>query len=354
MIIFSIIWLEQIFVRILGYAGLLAEEVEGEHREFVQFIERSGRRLLDTLNTMIDLSLIEAGSLELHPELLNVCDEAEAVVDRMQKRAAAKGLRLRFLADAPAVWAHLDPAYLERILQKLIDNAIKFTERGHVTVGVHPQPGRVEIRVEDTGIGISEAFLPHLFAPFKQESTGSTRAYEGTGLGLALTKRLMDLLGGTIAVETHKGRGSTFTLSFPRTREATVTERRRPFPGGDLAAGRMRALVIDPNPLTPSYLGLLLGHWCTVTTVQDEQVALRALNGRHYDLVLVNIDTQDSAGLELLERLRASPQRVAVVALTASPFMGEQNLFLDAGFDGYIGLPFPPQAFAPAQALGLR
>ena len=102
------------------------------------------------------------------------------------------------------------------------------------------------------------------------------------------------------------------------------------------------------------YLGLLLGHWCTVTTVQDEQVALRALNGRHYDLVLVNIDTQDSAGLELLERLRASPQRVAVVALTASPFMGEQNLFLDAGFDGYIGLPFPPQAFAPAQALGLR
>lgn len=337
---------------ILGFASLLAEEVSDAQREFVCYIDRSGQRLLDTLNAMIDLSLIEAGSLDLHPQTVDLCQLAESVVDRMYAQAADKGLHLRFQADAPHVLLYLDAAFMERILQKLIDNAIKFTERGYVTVGVHRQPGHVEIRVEDTGIGIGESFLPHLFEAFKQESTGNARSHEGTGLGLALTKRLVDLLGGTIRVETQKGKGSTFTVAFPQVERTSSALPKRP---GERRRGQAfgaefqaHALIVDPSPFTQSYVSLLLGTWCAWTVAKDERTALYLLRRQHFDLVLLNIDFLESAGLETMERLRraSGDHPASVIAMTATPSAGEQGIIIDAGFDGYIGLPFTQQALA--------
>src|SRR5690606_17800541 len=128
--------------------------------------------------------------------------------------AEAKGLAVT-LTGTPA-FALADRKALHRILSNLVSNAVKFTEAGGVTVEVGAGGGAVRVRVVDTGVGISPAFLPHLFDEFKQESEGYARRHEGNGLGLAITKRLTDLLGGTISVESVVGRGSAFTLTLPR------------------------------------------------------------------------------------------------------------------------------------------
>ena len=202
---------------ILGFAGVLAEEVDDDHREFVQLIEKSGRRLLDTLNSVLDLAQLESAGVRVDAGPLDVVDEVRQVVCLLGPLAEEKGIALDLDAAPGEVVAPLDATCLNRILHNLVGNAIKFTERGGVRVAVGVEGGRVRITVADTGIGIDGGFLPHLFDEFKQESTGQGRSHEGSGLGLAITKKLVDLMGGEIRVESEKGAGSTFVLDFART-----------------------------------------------------------------------------------------------------------------------------------------
>ena len=201
---------------ILGFAGVLAEEVGEQHREFVQLIEKSGRRLLDTLNSVLDLAQLESDGVRIAASPLDVVDEVGQVVQLLAPLAEEKGIALHLDATGDEVVAPLDAACLNRILHNLVGNAIKFTEVGRVVVTVRPSGDRVHIRVTDTGIGIDAEFVPHLFEEFKQESTGQGRSHEGSGLGLAITRKLVELMGGSISVESEKGQGSTFTIWFPR------------------------------------------------------------------------------------------------------------------------------------------
>ncbi len=198
---------------ILGFAGVLVDEVQGEQREFARLIERSGRRLLATLNSVLDLAKLESNGLELTPEPLDIVDEARQVVFLLSPLADEKNIGLHLRTDAVEVIAPLDVVCLHRILNNLVGNAIKFTEKGHVTVEVAAEGDRVRLDVWDSGIGIDEAFLPHLFDEFKQETQGNNR--EGSGLGLAITKKLVEKMAGTLTVESEKGKGSRFTITFP-------------------------------------------------------------------------------------------------------------------------------------------
>ena len=197
---------------IIGFSELLAADVPEPQREYIHLIEQSGRRLLDTLNAVLDLSLLDSGSLTLDLEALDVAEIVERKIAQMCLGAQSKGLCLEMTLPDVEVRALLDRACLDRILHHLIGNAIKFTEQGEVSVTVRAVEDRVEITVHDTGIGISQSFLPCLFEAFKQESTGRARTYEGAGLGLTVTKRMVELMKGKINVQSQKGRGSTFTL----------------------------------------------------------------------------------------------------------------------------------------------
>lgn len=199
---------------IIGFSAILADQVEGEHRELAQMIGRSGERLLETLAAVMDLSMLESGSYPLQVEPCNVYEEAWKKVAEFRPIVADKGLTLQL--DGRDCWANLDRQGLAQVLTNLLSNAVKFTFQGGVQVRVQPDGGQVHLVVEDTGIGIDTAFLPNIFDPFKQESDGWTRTHEGIGLGLSITRRLVELMGGTIAVQSEKDQGTRFTVTFPQ------------------------------------------------------------------------------------------------------------------------------------------
>jgi PAS domain S-box-containing protein len=202
---------------ILGFASVLTESLTGtEYEEYASMIEESGKRLLDTINGILDLAKVESNKVDLSPTLVPIDHEIKTIIKLLEPQAERKGLGLS-IETSGNLQAYLDKHYFGRILLNLIANAIKFTEHGIVTVTAHPcdAEGMMEIKVIDTGIGISENFLPYLFDEFKQESVGWGRNYEGTGLGLTITKRLVELMGGSIQVESIKGAGSTFTVCLP-------------------------------------------------------------------------------------------------------------------------------------------
>ena len=199
---------------IIGYAQILVEELDNQHREFAGYIQENAKRLMSTMRSILDLSKIESNSITMNLRPLNLGSMVHTEVDLLRPLAERKELALQTCLPSEDVVAHLDEAALARILQNLVENAVKFTFEGTITVEAGVLGNGVYVKVRDTGIGIGKEFLPDLFGEFKQESTGLTRDHQGSGLGLAITKRLVEAMNGTISVESEKNRGTTFTATF--------------------------------------------------------------------------------------------------------------------------------------------
>jgi PAS domain S-box-containing protein len=200
---------------IIGFADLIASSPESAS-EFAGLIQRSGQRLLWTLNSVLDLAQLEAGAFYLHAESVDFAGEAREVLDQFRPQARQKDIALELDVPDEPVSGTVDRVAFSRVLTNLVSNAVKFTHDGHVTVALQPSERTIEVCVTDTGIGISEGFLEEIFDEFRQESSGEARTHEGSGLGLAITQRLVELMGGTIEVDSTLGAGSTFTVRLPR------------------------------------------------------------------------------------------------------------------------------------------
>ena len=199
---------------IMNHADLLRREVGEEHRDRIDLIKRSSNRLLDTLESVLDLSKLEAGAVEPTLESLDLADELLGTAEMFQPQAAGQDLALETDVEEPLT-AELDPTMLHRITDNLLSNALKFTESGGtVTLRAWGTREQIVIEVEDTGVGIDEAFLPNLFEAFARG--GDQKKTEGSGLGLAITKHLTEVMGGDIDVSSEKGVGTTFTVRLPR------------------------------------------------------------------------------------------------------------------------------------------
>ncbi len=200
---------------IVGFTSMLRKGVRKEYQRFVDRIERSGNRLMLMLDTILDLAQLEAGTFDLKPRPVDVVELVNQAVETLRPQAEEKGLYLEVEAAAP-LEARLDQRVLLRVLHNLLDNAIKFTDEGGVHVSAEADAGRLYLKIRDTGVGIDEIYLAHVFDEFSQESTGLERTHQGSGLGLAVSRRLIELAGGAISVESHKGEGSLFTVEVPR------------------------------------------------------------------------------------------------------------------------------------------
>ncbi|HVA41215.1 MAG TPA: PAS domain S-box protein, partial [Candidatus Binataceae bacterium] len=206
---------------ILGYTDLVGEHLAdiGDHTQdaYIEALGRAGRRLLKTIQQILDYSRLEAGALVLNPSAIALAPFIEDQANDLSVLAVEKGIELRLAITEPEATVRFDEYCLQSALSNLLDNAIKFTDGGEIVLGLDRDgAGTLKLEVRDTGIGIDDDYLPRLFEPFSQEQTGHSRRFEGAGLGLAFARKCVELGGARISAASRKGEGSTFTIAFPR------------------------------------------------------------------------------------------------------------------------------------------
>lgn len=336
---------------LLGLAKLaLAPDVDAQRtREYVQRIHDSAQALAAIINDILDLSKIEAGKLTLEETAFDLRALAEDVYAGYRELAAAKSLalELRIAEDAPR---HVrgDPMRTRQILVNFVSNAIKFTERGSVTIDVRRAAGAVRFAVIDTGIGIEEGARARLFEPFVQADASTTRRYGGTGLGLSICRQLAELMGGRVGVESVPGAGSTFWAELPLAEVTAPAPAAAPVgsPPHDLQG--LRVLLVEDNPVNSLIAETFLKNWgVQVEQASDGAQAIAAVEraqGR-FDAVLMDVHMPVMSGhqatIELRKRYRKD--ELPIVALTAAALASEQQQSLDAGMNDFVAKPFDAQ-----------
>jgi PAS domain S-box-containing protein len=343
---------------ILGMADLLGDTpLSPEQTTYLHAMKTSGDTLLSFIEEMLDLAKIEAGRLDLEARPFALAAFVEEAVELLGPRAQAKGLEICCYVDErlPARVVG-DAARLRQVLFNLAGNAIKFTELGGVSIIVEPdvQPDAIAISVRDTGIGISDEDQARIFLEFEQADGSSTRKFGGTGLGLTISKRIVERMAGSIAVESAPGAGSTFRVSLPLPRVGDSDEPEVAIP--DLSGNDI--LIVAPAAIEASLLARRLQRWGARTTiVPDESVAAAILPEQAWSAVLVD-HTLGTVASEALARMACViPRRIVLV----TPAMrNELSGLKDAGFTGYLIKPVraaslaarfaPDDAFDPGAA----
>ena len=351
---------------ILGYADELARtaqrgQLPPDACEAVDAIRTSGRHLLDLINDILDLARVEAGRIVRELADVSLPGLIHDVCSIMRVRATEKGLRLavRVCGQLPAV-VRVDPAQLRQILVNLVGNAVKFTDHGEVAIELSADRqsesrSLLTIRVQDTGIGIPADKLDELFEPFVQVADSAVARAQGTGLGLTVTKRLVELAGGTITVQSQLGAGTTFTITMPVFHKPDVSwldeaafarayaERSTPT-DEDIRLDGIRVLLCEDNPLNARLVQRMIeraGGSCE--HVPDGRQAVTYFETRSPDrwpdLVLMDLQMPVMDGLTATERLRSMGVHIPVVALSANVMKDDRDRCLAVGFSDYVSKP---------------
>ena len=353
---------------ILGFSELLEPDgLTPKQAQYVRAIRDSGAALLHLINDILDLSKLEAGKLELHPEPTDMRDSCGFLRTVFGQQAITKSLQLQFEISPNLPRALLlDRLRLRQVLVNLLSNAVKFTERGHVQTRVSwvsqedGRSGMLLIDVEDTGIGIPAEDLEEVFKPFVQAEARQAAEKEGTGIGLTIVKRLTELMGGSVTVDSKVGRGTIFRLRFanvPISGRLPVGDHAEP--GGavdfnDFTPSTL--LVVDDNPTNRAYMaGIFEKTHHHVHFANNGREALASLEEARPDLVLLDIRMPVMDGPAALVEIRKQPSLVSlpVIAVTASSKAGEE-VELQRQFSGYIRKPFSRQTLFAALAQFLQ
>jgi signal transduction histidine kinase/CheY-like chemotaxis protein len=355
---------------IIGYAnGILLGDIDKAEQERVtQIIAENGNHLLSVINDILDISKIEANKLDFESiptPLFSVLAQIESVVG---KRARDKGLafHLEYKFPLPAQ-INTDPTRLKQILFNLTNNAIKFTERGYIGLSVSLIDNRLQIKVKDSGEGISTKQQEHLFQPFTQADSSINRRFGGTGLGLSISRRLANGLGGDIKVHSTPRKGSTFTLNIDLSVVQdtpwinNVGEIWQSTPTKSVKTSALpnfvgnKVLLADDHPNNRELISILLKRMnITVTEVENGKQALDTIFYQKFDLILLDIHMPQMNGTEALKKIRASGNYTPVIALTANNMKHEIEHYMRLGFSDHLAKPVSRQHFISKLSLYLN
>ncbi len=323
-----------------------------EQQEYIEGLLLSGKNLLSLITDILDLAKIEAGKVRIESTQFNLyrCITDILLIMKCAAREKELVLNVDFARDVPPLLVG-DQLRVKQILLNLIGNAVKFTAKGSITISVnlleqHDETLLVQITIQDTGIGVSPTALDEIFMPFTQEDGTETRRYGGTGLGLTISRRLAELLGGTVTVASTLKVGSCFTVTLPFSRAVdsdTVLE-----VPDDTAVSwdgtPLKILLVEDDQVNITFgTALLRKLGQTFIVARDGRECLAALEQGAFDLVLLDIHLPEMTGEEALCEIRRKERGTVshqpVIALTAYSMRGDKRRFLDQGFDGYISKP---------------
>ncbi|MBS1494612.1 MAG: response regulator [Bacteroidetes bacterium] len=346
---------------ILGFSDMLANElVNEEHKSYIEAIRTSGQRLLDTFNDLIDLSVIESGKIVLRKEAVNLVNTTQKIFNHF-KGTVRKEIELQLEIKSENLICTIDLEGYEKIIYKLLGNAIKFTHRGYVKVVLDKvlKDGHqyIFISVKDSGIGISPEDLEIVFHRFRQSSEGIRRNYEGTGIGLSIAQKFVELMGGTISVTSKVGAGSEFIIEIPvnsRNGNGGTVNNISPvvyykengakeITKENFSDKNKKILLVEDNDVDCFYINKLLSDKFQLTIVKDSLKAQKYYSSEKFDLIMLDIHFNSGInGVEVLKGIKNESinHNTPVIASTALAMAGDKEKLLTEGFDDYIQKPF--------------
>jgi signal transduction histidine kinase/CheY-like chemotaxis protein len=344
---------------------VLGSRLAPDQREQLEAAQSCSYSLLALLNDLLDLSKIEAGKIVLESSAFDLRRVVEESVKSQAPLARQKGIALNQSIDA-ATPAEVvgDPLRLRQIVVNLLNNAVKFTQKGSVSISIVPRPDReaagegravLALEVKDTGIGIAREKLPLIFEKFTQADQSISRRFGGTGLGLTITRKLVELHGGTIGVSSELGQGTTFQITLPylvRKEEPAAPLNVRmmmPQDYGDAPTGMRRILVVEDNVVNQKVVTAVLERrGFSVVVAPDGTDAVNLIEKERFNLVLMDIQMPVMDGLEATRIIRRSERfrHLPIIAMTAHAMNGDRERCMAAGMNGYVSKPVQPALLA--------
>jgi len=349
---------------ILGYTDLLALELQDKVPEdmklFFSDIQESGDRLKKLIDDIMDISMIEADKTILKFEILKVNDLLEQSIIKVSKWAKKKNLKIKTSITNKNIEIKVDKNRFLQAIGNLLNNAVKFTEKGSIELLAFEKNDQIYINIIDTGIGIKEKFLQTLFTVFRQAEEGFERKYEGAGLGLAISNRLITAMGGEISIDSKVNSGSTFSIQLPNatsmvapgvkiseeiSMDQEVTKALRNISRKVTSKVKSpKTLIVEDNPANLEYIEYLLRKLnIDCVTSPNADAAWNLLQNNQINCMLIDISLSDSiSGMEFLEMVRNESKYAGIlaIAVTAHALKGDRKRFLDLGFDDYLSKPF--------------
>lgn len=337
---------------ILGFTEILKEDInDKEQLHCVNVIEKSGKRLLETLDLILNFSKLEAESVTALYKEVNIINIVKDVMNSFEEMAKSKDLYLQKEISVTKLTAHIDERFLMHVLNNLLKNAIVYTKKGGITLSLDANTENMIFKVKDTGIGIVKEKQKIIFEPFRQESEGYGRNFEGTGLGLSIAKRFVEMMKGSIEVESEIGKGSTFTVTIPLTNKGELrkidsikyNEELKSSPQISFKQKKAAVLIVENDEDNLLFAVSVLKKHFEMDTAVEGYEAIDKAQRKVYDIILMDINLGKGIdGIQTVKEIRKLKgyEATPIVALTAYTRYGDKEEFLEGGCTHYLGKPF--------------
>ena len=342
---------------IIGFTNIaMKHSPPPEIKNCLDKISESSEHLLALINDVLDISRIESGKIKYTPAPVDIAEVTDSVLTIMYGYLSNRNITFRTELEEPETrYVLTDAVRVREVLVNILGNAVKFTEDGGtVTYTVSYHPGKddhhinVRYRISDTGIGMAEEFVDHIFDEFSQEEHGARTQYKGTGLGMAITKRYVDLMGGMISVESKKGVGSTFTVELPMEITDACEVKKKDYSVGNIDLTGLKILMAEDNDLNAEIAIVQLEELgIQITRAADGEEAVRFFAENQqgtFDLILMDVMMPKMNGYEATKAIRNLQNRpdantIPIIAMTANAFAEDVQASLDAGMNGHLSKP---------------
>jgi CheY-like chemotaxis protein len=342
---------------ILGFSDILREELNNtDHLSMIKDIHSSAKRLLNTLNSILELSHLESADFKANPVNINVSSVVASLSDTFHKLSNYKNLSYTLDIDDCECFCFLDEDILRQIISNIFDNAIKYTHKGGIGVKVYSADNNCIIIITDTGIGITKENQKVIFNEFRQVSEGISRTYEGAGLGLTLSKKMIDLMKGKVEVESELGHGATFKISFPLVDKSKldrtfIEKNKLVYKETKSDDGKPVFLLVEDNKTNKVLIKRFLLNRFNVDDVSSGRAALEIIQKKKYALIMMDINLGlGMNGIETANEIRKIKgySNVPIIAVTGYALAGDKEKIMMNGFNGYLSKPFTREVLVEA------